>query len=175
MVFLLPLSAFYFNLLGLNPAVLPVLQGLSEAETLHHVFVNSRGFESHEIEHFADVRALIVKGQLLLLCTSIALVGIVLYKPEHLRHSLKHPLLYTGGLVSFVGLIWMVMGWKKLTAILHTLAFPAGNWRFSSGSLTIELYGRSLMQTGVLTTIGLLLLISVGLFFLQKKLSKQSL
>ena len=172
-VFLFPLSSFYFNLLDLNPAVLPVLQGLSEADILYDIFVNSRGFEEQEIEHFADVRALIVKGQMLLLITSLALCAMAVYKPHHIKESLKHPLFYTGGLISLIGLIWLVLGWKKLTAILHTLAFPAGNWRFSSGSLTIELYGRSLMQAGVLTIVGLLLLTSIGLFFLQKKLSKQ--
>ena len=105
-----PLSSFYFNLLDLNPAVLPVLQGLEDADSLQRVMVNRRGFNMNEVEHFADVRALIVKGQILLLLTSVILCAMAVHKPHHIKASLKHPLFYTGGLVSLIGLIWMVLG-----------------------------------------------------------------
>ncbi|MDE0724477.1 MAG: DUF1461 domain-containing protein [Alphaproteobacteria bacterium] len=168
-VFLLPMSAFYFNLLGINPAVLPVLQGLADAETLKHVFVDSKGFREEEVAHFADVRSLIEKGQFLLLILTVMLSAIMLHKPQHIKDSLKHPLAYASGLFSLTALVWLILGWKKLTAILHTMAFPAGNWRFPTGTLTIDLYGRSLMQGGFIATVVLLLLISAGLFYLGKK------
>ena len=106
-------------------------------------------FTQAEVKHFDDVKNLMNYVEPTLI-GFIFLFMLALWRfPQHISTAALWAVYLAGALTLTILCIKAFGGWKPLTTFLHNIAFPNGNWKFSSASLTIQLYPRWLMQFGL--------------------------
>lgn len=164
-------TPFILELIGINPIAVEYINGIISLEEFKRSSIQGFQFTAPEVLHFQDVKVLFDTYINPLFTIGILLTLFMFFLTPETLKDLSYYAFTISLLIVFSITLALTMGeWKPLTAYLHNLVFPDGNWRFSKQSLTIQLYPRTLMQGGL---IGSFFFASITLFGLHLHLKRK--
>ncbi len=148
-------SPWWFNLFEANPIVLKFFDHQLTELQLRHIVINGWRFTPEEAAHFADVRHyldIVRQAPFILLPLALALAWWDRAQAQRtiIITAALHVLLAAGLVAAY-----FMGAWKPLWGLFHELLFPEKSWQFGTSTLTLQLYGRQLMQTGVASVLAL--------------------
>lgn len=163
------MSTPVFSFLNINPVALDFFNDTISLKTFTETPIEKFLFSPSEINHFIDVKKIVIFINHVLLGTLPLIVLAYFKTPCMLRKCAFYSIIISFSLCTIFIALFVLGYWKPFTACLHTLVFPDGNWKFSTQSLTISLYPRWLMQFGTAFSFSFAFISSLGVHFLTIK------
>ncbi|MGI9382390.1 MAG: DUF1461 domain-containing protein [Methyloligellaceae bacterium] len=138
-----------FELLGLHPLALEVVNGSMTAGELKAFELNGLSFTERETRHLLDVKGVVASARTVLPVLAVALVLLLGARRDLIRPAASGALilLFAAFAALTAALLWF--GPATTFDALHRIVFEPGSYVFDNRSLMANLYGNAIVLRGV--------------------------